>query len=78
MNSTTGHSVHMRGLPFEATQGDIEAFFSPLNPVSIRIIYEATGRAKGEADVDFASHEDARAAMEKHKQNMGKCGYKLC
>ena len=71
MNSTTGHSVHMRGLPFDSTEDDIMQFFTPLNPVSIRIIYEPNGRPKGEADVDFATHEAASAAMGKHKQNMG-------
>ena len=74
MNSTTGHSVHMRGLPFDSTEDDIVQFFSPLNPVSIRIIYEPNGRPKGEADVDFATHEAATAAMGKHKQNMGMSG----
>ena len=72
MNSTTGHSVHMRGLPFDSSEDDIAQFFSPLNPVSIRIIYEPNGRPKGEADVDFATHDAATAAMAKHKQNMGR------
>ena len=72
MNSTTGHSVHMRGLPFDSTEDDIMQFFTPLNPVNVRIIYEPNGRPKGEADVDFATHEAATAAMGKHKQNMGK------
>jgi len=36
--STTGHMVHMRGLPFEATQGDVYQFFAPLNPVEVRIL----------------------------------------
>eukprot|EP00112_Aurelia_sp_Birch-Aquarium-sp1_P014871 Seg3242.4 transcript_id=Seg3242.4/GoldUCD/mRNA.D3Y31 product="Heterogeneous nuclear ribonucleoprotein F" protein_id=Seg3242.4/GoldUCD/D3Y31 len=72
MNSTTGHSVHMRGLPFDSSDDDIMQFFTPLNPVSIRIIYEPNGRPKGEADVDFATHEAASAAMGKHKQNMGR------
>ena len=75
MNSTTGHSVHMRGLPFDSTEDDIAQFFSPLNPVSIRIIYEPNGRPKGEADVDFATHDAATAAMSKHKQNMGMLTY---
>merc|ERR1719427_1694756 len=69
--STTGHMVHMRGLPFEATQGDIFQFFAPLNPAEVRILYEDSGRPKGEADVDFNSHADAESAMEKNKQNMG-------
>ncbi|XP_057298137.1 heterogeneous nuclear ribonucleoprotein H3-like [Hydractinia symbiolongicarpus] len=72
INSKTGHSVHMRGLPFEATTADVLKFFAPLNVVDVRILYEPSGRAKGECDVDFASHEDAEMAMNKDKQNMGR------
>jgi len=70
-NSTTGFMVHMRGLPFEATQGDVFKFFSPLNPCEVRLLQEESGRPKGEADVDFSSYGDAEAAMVKDKQNMG-------
>merc|ERR1712183_317247 len=70
-NSTTGFMVHMRGLPFEATQGYIFKFFAPLNPCEVLILYEDSGRPKGEADVDFNSHADAESAMEKNKENMG-------
>ena len=31
------------------------------------------GRVTGEADVEFATHEDAVAAMSKDKANMRKC-----
>ena len=70
-NSTTGFMVHMRGLPFEATQGDVFKFFSPLNPCEVRLLYEDNGRPRGQADVDFNSYGDAEAAMVKDKQNMG-------
>jgi len=70
-NSTTGFMVHMRGLPFEATQGDIFKFFAPLVPAEVRILNEDSGRPKGEADVDFNSYQDAEKSMEKNKQNMG-------
>jgi len=77
LNSTTGHSIHMRGLPFEASQNDVMKFFqakdgeAKLAPVQVRILFEPNGRAKGEADVDFATHADAERAMQKDKQNMG-------
>ena len=71
-NSKTGHSVHMRGLPFEATVDDVLSFFSPLNPADVRLLYESGGRPKGECDVDFTTHADAESAMHKDKQNMGK------
>ena len=53
-----GHFVHMRGLPFRATENDIANFFSPLNPIRVHIDIGADGRATGEADVEFVTHED--------------------
>lgn len=63
--------VHMRGLPFEATENDIFQFFAPVNPVEVRFLFEDSGRPKGEADVDFKTHDDAQHAMSKDKQNIG-------
>lgn len=40
-------------------------FFRPVVPVNIRIIMENSGRASGEADVEFGSHEEAVKAMTK-------------
>ncbi|XP_051896806.1 heterogeneous nuclear ribonucleoprotein H3-like isoform X2 [Pristis pectinata] len=66
----TGHYVHMRGLPFRASEGDVADFFSPLIPVKISFEYGSDGRLTGEADVEFATHEDAVAAMSKDKAHM--------
>jgi heterogeneous nuclear ribonucleoprotein F/H len=71
-NSKTGHSIHMRGLPFEATTQDVMKFFHPVNTVDVRILMsDHNGRPKGECDVDFSTHCDAEQAMSKDKQNMG-------
>lgn len=40
-------------------------FFRPLNPINIRLIHDNSGRASGEADVEFATHDDAVKAMNK-------------
>ncbi|KAM4744282.1 heterogeneous nuclear ribonucleoprotein H3 isoform 1-T3 [Anableps anableps] len=66
----SGHFVHMRGLPFRASEGDVAKFFSPLNPLRIHIDMAPNGKPTGEADVEFRSHEDAVAAMAKDKHNM--------
>lgn len=64
------HCIHMRGLPFRATEQDIADFFRPIVPINIRIILENNGRASGEADVEFATHEEAVKAMSKDKSHM--------
>lgn len=50
-------------------------FFSPLNikPVSVEVEYGPNGRPTGEANVDFATHQEAVEAMKNHKKNMRKC-----
>jgi len=69
-NNTGNHSIHMRGLPFRARQEDIADFFRPANPVNIRLVYDDSGRPSGEADVEFASHDEALRAMSKDKSHM--------
>ena len=44
----------------------------PLNLVNIAIQYNTDGRPSGDADVDFATHEDAVEAMKKHRALMRK------
>ncbi|XP_044262601.1 heterogeneous nuclear ribonucleoprotein H-like [Tribolium madens] len=66
----TMHCVHMRGLPFKATAADITDFFKPIVPTNVKLLQDHTGRASGEADVEFASHEDAMRAMSKDKGHM--------
>ncbi|KAI1303701.1 Heterogeneous nuclear ribonucleoprotein F [Halotydeus destructor] len=64
------HTIHMRGLPFRASEFDVEEFFRPLKPVDIRLLRDETGRSTGEADVEFPTHEDALQAMSRDKANM--------
>jgi len=66
----TGYVVHMRGLPFKATDDEIRQFFSPL--VTTRVIreYARDGRITGEANVEFASEQDAQAAMQRDKEHL--------
>ncbi|XP_020660922.3 G-rich sequence factor 1 [Pogona vitticeps] len=64
------HVVHLRGLPFQATAQDIINFFAPLKPLRIMMEYNSSGKATGEADVRFETHEDAVAAMAKNRRPM--------
>jgi len=63
--------IHMRGLPFRVTEQEIAEWFSSVaDPTDVIIHYNAEGRPSGEADVNFATENDARRAMQKDKQNM--------
>ncbi|KAK2101500.1 hypothetical protein P7K49_019166 [Saguinus oedipus] len=68
--SATGRCVHMRGLLYKETENDIYNFFSSLNPVRVHIEIGPDGRVTGEADVEFATHEEAVAAVSKDRANM--------
>ena len=61
----------MRGIPFQASQGDVIKFFAPLLPRHIELIEEVGGRPSGQAYAYFNCHEDAELAMEKDKDYMG-------
>ena len=45
-------------------------FFQPLNPVNVVIHYQNDGRASGESDVDFATHDEAKEGMQRDKASM--------
>lgn len=66
-----GHLVHMRGIPYKATEADVYDFFAPLRPINVQFVFEAGGRPSGECDVEFASHRDAADAMVKNNAHMG-------
>lgn len=66
------HMVHMRGLPFRASELDVQEFFKPLRPIRVQILIDNIGRPSGEANVEFATHDEATKAMNKDKANMGK------
>lgn len=39
-------------------------------PVNIRLLQDKSGRASGEADVEFASHDESVRAMSNDKRHM--------
>lgn len=47
-------------------------FFSPIQPVRCEFEFGENGRPTGEANVDFATHQEALEAMKKHRKNMRK------
>lgn len=67
-NPSTGHAVHMRGLPRSQRisetdlNTDIMTFFNPISPAAIHLHYESVGCFTGTADVDFYTFEDAQDA----------------
>ena len=75
--TTPRHLVHMRGLPYNATEDDITDFFLPLIPSRVTILFDDSGRPSGEADVEFRTHLEASKAMNKDKANMRKFFFHL-
>lgn len=69
VQSTTGHCIHIRGLPYTATENIIYIFF-PLNPGRAHIEISSEGRVTSEADAEFATHKEAMAAISKDWTNM--------
>ena len=66
-----GYKVRMQGIPFNVAESDIAEWFSSVvDPVKVRINYNNDGRPSGNADVLFATEDDAQKAMSKHKENM--------
>ncbi|KAL0389327.1 UNVERIFIED_CONTAM: G-rich sequence factor 1 [Sesamum calycinum] len=65
--------LRMRGLPFSAGKDDIIDFFKnfTLSEESIHIIFNFEGRPTGEAFVEFATADDAKAALAKDRMTLG-------
>jgi len=64
--------VKMRGLPWSANLSDIKEFFAgTAKVIDAELNYGMDGRPSGAADVIFGSMDDAKAAMTKHRSNMG-------
>lgn len=70
-STKASHHVHMRGLPFSASGEDIVKFFSPLVASKVLIEFGPDGRASGEADVYFNSHQEAVNAMSRDRMHIG-------
>lgn len=65
--------VFVRNLPPNVVEKDIDLFFR-VKPTNVKIILDPYGRPE-EANVAFATHEDAVTAMEQDKQMLCKCNF---
>lgn len=66
------YALRMRGLPYRATERDVADFFYPLRVGTIDLLLEyGTGRASGEAIVEFYSLVDRDDALRRDKKYMG-------
>jgi len=71
INSVGGHGIRMRGLPYSVSREEIVQFLAPLTPVNVHICFNSSGRPSGEADVEFATHDEAKEAMKKDREKIG-------
>ncbi|CAA3028264.1 heterogeneous nuclear ribonucleo F [Olea europaea subsp. europaea] len=65
--------LRMRGLPFSAGKSEILDFFknATLSKETIHITYNFDGRPTGEASVEFANVDDAKASLSKDRMTLG-------
>ncbi|XKL66999.1 hypothetical protein PGB90_010419 [Kerria lacca] len=65
--------IRMRGLPYGCTKEEVAAFFSGLTivPNGINFATDYTGRATGEAYVQFVNKENVEKALKKHMEKIG-------
>lgn len=62
----------MRGLPYDADDHAIAAFFSPLRCHSVKIGINETGRPSGDAIAEFDNYNDLQVALSRNNQRMGR------
>jgi hypothetical protein len=69
----TSAVVKLRGLPWQASTKDIEAFFAPKGFTPKRVVMSLTpaGRPSGHAFAEFASVEEATTALELNREILG-------
>ncbi|XP_065221342.1 heterogeneous nuclear ribonucleoprotein F-like [Planococcus citri] len=65
--------IRMRGLPYGCTKEEVASFFSGLTivPNGITFATDYTGRATGEAYVQFVNKENVEKALKKHMEKIG-------
>ena len=68
---TTAFTLKMRGLPFNATEEDVQTFFYPLHLAAVRMPLDSQGRPSGSAFVDFNCCGDLQEALRRNKDCMG-------
>nr|XP_021140148.1 probable RNA-binding protein 19 isoform X7 [Columba livia] len=69
--TSTPHTVKLRGVPSNITEQKIREFFLPLKPVAIRIGKKARGKNSGYVFVDLKSEADMQRALKRKKEYLG-------
>ncbi|QDZ20594.1 splicing ribonucleoprotein [Chloropicon primus] len=69
--ASTSHSLRMRGLPYQADEKDVEAFFEGFK-LAKTVVVRKNGKPTGEGYVYFHSEQEASAALQrKNRESMG-------
>jgi len=67
-------SLHMKGLPHDATEADIYEFFHPLRPSEVEMHVNEYNLSNGTASVCFRNVNEMEAAVERDGQSIGQGG----
>lgn len=66
----TPNKVHVRGLPYRVPYQQILEFFSPLQPIEIKVGVFEDGRASGDGIIEFANEHDAMESLKKDRESI--------
>lgn len=58
-------------LTFEVQDDEVRDFFAELKPISVRLVKDSEGKAKGFGYVEFGSRDDLKNALDLTGQNLG-------
>ena len=66
-HAATPYTIKMLGLPFTASERDVETFFHPISLAGVRFTQDDQGRPSGRGYVDFHSKADLSEALKRNK-----------
>lgn len=65
------YTAFIGNLTFETEEQELKEFFVDLDPISVRLVKDATGKSKGFGYVEFPSGDKLKAALDRGMSQLG-------